>query len=40
MGKRLLYRREDRVILKHLFIWLECLALFMAAVLLALWLLA
>ncbi|MFI2810295.1 MULTISPECIES: hypothetical protein [Microbulbifer] len=36
MGKRLLYRREDRVTVRHIFIWLECLTLAVGTLVVAL----
>ncbi|SHG04089.1 hypothetical protein SAMN04487965_3169 [Microbulbifer donghaiensis] len=35
MGKRML-RREDRVTIRHLFTWIECLATLMVAIWVAL----
>ncbi|MEW5248527.1 hypothetical protein [Microbulbifer sp. 2201CG32-9] len=40
MTKRLLYRREDRAMLKRLFTWLECLAVLIGAIALGLFLFA
>lgn len=34
MSGKLLYRREDRITVRHLFTWLECLAALMVAILL------
>ncbi|WP_255359341.1 hypothetical protein [Microbulbifer sp. Q7] len=34
MQKRLLYRREDRAILRKLAIWVECMMLFVGSILL------
>lgn len=36
MSKKLLYRREDRATVRHIFTWLECMSLFVAAIALAL----
>lgn len=34
MGKRLLYRQEDRTILRRLAIWVECMMLLIGTILL------
>lgn len=39
MGKRLLYRTEDRKTLRKLGIWIECMALLISSVLLGILLL-
>ena len=36
MSKKLLYRREDRATVRHIFTWLECMTVFVAAIAVAL----
>ncbi len=40
MHKRLLYRREDRKVLRRMAIWIECMMLFTGTVLLGILVLA